>query len=343
MEHIAIDLGGRESQVCVRSAEGTILEEKRCRTETLGTYLKKRPASLVVMETCTEAFGVADVAKALGHEVRVVPATLVRSLGVGARGVKTDRRDAQALSAASCRMELPGVHVPSKRSRTWKAMYASRDVLVTSRTRLTNRVKAWMRGERLTLRQGRSAPTLPAKVRELVEEVPAHVEQLLVVIEAMNEQIAEMDRELEDLAEKDPVCQRLMSVPGVGPQTSIRFVATLDDVSRFETAHEVQSYLGLTPGEHTTGFRPVRTSLTKAGAPRTRWVLVQAAWCAMRTRRSDPMVQWALEVARRRGRQVATVALARKIAGILFAIWRDGSSYDARKGARVPGEGARAS
>lgn len=342
MEHIAIDLGGRESQICVRSTDGTILEEKRCRTETLGSYLKKRAPSRVVMETCTEAFGVADVAKSFGHEVRVVPATLVRSLGVGARGVKTDRRDAQALSAASCRMELPGVHVPSKRSRAWKAEYASRDVLVTSRTRLTNRVKAWMRGERLKPRGGRSAQALPERVREIAEELPAHIEQLLRVIEAMNEQIAEMDRELEDLAEKDPVCQRLMSVPGVGPQTSVRFVATLDEISRFESAHEVQSYLGLTPGERTTGFRPVRTSLTKAGAPRTRWVLVQAAWCAMRTRKSDPMVQWALEVARRRGRQVATVALARKIAGILFAIWRDGSRYDASKGARAPGEDSQA-
>src|SRR5436190_2915442 len=114
MEHVAIDLGGRESQICVRQADGTVVEERRCRTEELGIYLARRPACRVVLETCAEAFHVTDLAKLAGHEVRVVPSMLVRALGVGARGVKNDRKDAQALSEASARMELPSVHVPSQ-------------------------------------------------------------------------------------------------------------------------------------------------------------------------------------------------------------------------------------
>jgi transposase len=93
MEHLAIDLGGRESQVCVRTADGKIVEERRCKTTELGGYLKARPKSRVVMETCAESFAVAAAAQAAGHEVRVVPATLSRVLGVGARRLKTDRRD----------------------------------------------------------------------------------------------------------------------------------------------------------------------------------------------------------------------------------------------------------
>jgi hypothetical protein len=96
MDHIAVDLGERESQICVRSSDGTVLEERRCQTSLLGAYLSGRPKSRVVVETCSEAFGVADAALEVGHEVRVVPATLVRSLGVGARRTKTDRRDARA-------------------------------------------------------------------------------------------------------------------------------------------------------------------------------------------------------------------------------------------------------
>ena len=107
MEHVAIDLGGRKSQVCVRSADGSILEEKQCETRALCRYLDRRPPSRVIVETCAEAFAVADAAMAAGHDVRVVPATLVRSLGVGARGIKTDVRDARVLSEVSCRIELP--------------------------------------------------------------------------------------------------------------------------------------------------------------------------------------------------------------------------------------------
>ena len=86
MDHLAIDLGGRESQICVRSSDGQILEERRCRTAALAAYLSRRPKCRVVVETCSEAFAVADAALRLGHEVRVVPATLVRSLGGGPVG-----------------------------------------------------------------------------------------------------------------------------------------------------------------------------------------------------------------------------------------------------------------
>src|SRR5438046_1402861 len=114
MEHLAIDLGGRESQICVRRSDGTIVEERRVATAALARYLGKRPPSRVIVETCTEAFSVADAALSLGHEVRVVPATLVGALGVGQRGIKNDQRDARMLSEASCRIDLPSVHVPSK-------------------------------------------------------------------------------------------------------------------------------------------------------------------------------------------------------------------------------------
>ena len=95
--------------------------------------------------------------------------------------------------------------------------------------------------------------------------------------------------------------------------------------------------MGLTPGENSSSTRERKTSITKAGAPIVRFLLVQAAWCAMRTRPDDPMVQWAREVAKRRGRQIAVVALSRKLAGILYAILRDGTGYQSMRGAqRLP-------
>ena len=122
MEHCAIDLGGRKSQVCVRASDGTIVHESRPETLALKEFLQGRPKSRVIVETCAEAFGIADAALALGHEVRVVSATLVRTLGVGARRTKTDRRDAQTLSEVSCRIDLPSVDVPCREARQRKTM-----------------------------------------------------------------------------------------------------------------------------------------------------------------------------------------------------------------------------
>jgi transposase len=327
MEHVAIDLGGRESQVCVRRADGTILEQKRWPTRELGEYLRARPLSRVVVETCSEAFAVADAAIGAGHEARVVPATLVRSLGVGSRRTKNDRRDAQILSEVSTRIDLPSVHVPSKESRERKTMCGMRESLVRARTKLINTVRGWMRCEGIRIASG-AAERLPKRVREAVAERPTYVERQLKMIDTLTEQIDEADKELKKLAKSDSTCARLMTVPGVGPVTAVRFVAALDKVERFESAHKVEAYLGLTPGEDSSSERQRRTSITKAGSTATRWALVQAAWAARRAKGAHPMVAWSCEVEKRRGKRVAVLGLARKIAGILFAIWRDGTYYD---------------
>lgn len=344
VEHVAIDLGGRESQICVRDEKGALLQEQRMPTDRLAAWLKGRPGSRVVIETCAEAFGVADAVLELGHEVRVVPATLVRSLGVGHRGVKNDRRDAQILSEVSARIDLPSVHIPSATSRQRKTLCAMREALVGCRTKLVNTVRGWLRAERSRVHSG-AVETFPARVREhfsagqradQADGLPSYVERQLRSIEQLTTEIREADRELSRMASADPICQRLMSTPGVGPVTALRYVAALDEQARFPSAHQVESYIGLTPGDDSSSERQRRTSITKAGAPKLRWALTQAAWSMRRCARNDPMVLWCLQVEKRRGKKVATVALARKLAGVLFALWRDGTTYDPRRAAAQP-------
>jgi transposase len=338
MDHVAIDLGSRKSQICVRSADGQIVEEKRWDTWELKRYLAERPKSRVVVETCAEAFGVADAARELGHEVRVVSATLVRTLGVGARRTKTDQRDARVLSEVSCRVDLPSVHIPGEQSRERKTICGMRDALVGARTKVINTVRGWMRGHgrRLALR---TIETFPEHVRASYgEQLPSYVERQLVVIESLTTEIKKAEKDLANRAEADETCRRLMTVPGVGPVTSIRFVAALDDVERFANAHQVESYLGLVPGESSSSERQQKLSITKAGPTALRWVLVQAAW-VLRTRcklpAAVPLQLWAHRMELRRGKRTATVALARKLAGILYAIWRDGTVYDGARGAKM--------
>src|SRR6185503_4873988 len=136
MDHLAIDIGGRESQICLRSPNGEIKEEKRVATKDLPTLLGRLPAGRVIFETCAESHWLADRAREAGHEVRVIAATLVKALGVGSRSTKNDKKDARVMSEASCRIDLPSTYVPSLESRERKTMLSMRGALVASRTML---------------------------------------------------------------------------------------------------------------------------------------------------------------------------------------------------------------
>jgi transposase len=329
VKHVAIDLGGRESQICIRDADGTIVEERRCATQQLNQLMKRWEPSRVILETSAEAFAIADAARAAGHEIRVVPATLVRRLGVGERGIKTDQRDARKLSEVSCRIDIPSVHVPSETARRLKSACGNREELLECRTKLINNVRGWLRTQLWRLRTG-GTTTFVERTRGyaagLAQTLPAHIERTLTLIEALTTEIRVADKELKTIAEQHPICQRLMTVPGVGPVTSIRFLAAIDDVTRFPNAHAVQSYIGLTPGERSSSDTQRKTGITKAGPTKLRRTLIQAAWVGIRTSH-DPAFRWARELATRKHKFIAVVALARKLAGILFAIWRDGSTY----------------
>lgn len=335
MQHIAIDLGGKESQICVRDGTGAILEERRCPTGELDGFLRDRPPSRVILETSSEAFRVADVARAAGHDPRVVAASLVRSLGVGARRTKYDRRDARILSEVSCRIALPSVHIPTLAARDRKSICGMRDALVRARTQLANCLHGWLRTQGLRL-PASNVVTLPARLRAQVPARPPHVERQLEMLDALTLRIRQANADLRRLATRDPICRRLMTAPGVGSTTAVRYVATLDEVGRFPDAHQVASYLGLVPGEHSSGQLQRRTGITKAGSPALRHCLVQSAWAAQRIRAHGPLQHWGARLARRRGKQVAAVAVARKLSGILYALWRDGTTYDPGRAAHDP-------
>ena len=124
------------------------------------------------------------------------------------------------------------------------------------------------------------------------------------------------------------VVARRRPVPGIGPVSAVAFVATLDAVERFANAHQVEAYLGLVPREPSSGERQHCGRITKPGNTRMRWLLVEAAWRILRSPRPEAAAlrAGAEQIAVRRGKRVAVVALARRLAGVLYALWRDGST-----------------
>jgi transposase len=169
----------------------------------------------------------------------------------------------------------------------------------------------------------------------VVEQVPGPIEALLATFEHLCDQIESLDEQTKQLAADDPTCKRLMTIPGVGPQVVLAFTTQLDEVERFASADELASYLALVPGEATTGGKVVRTSTIKAGPGHLKALLVQAAWSMYRTRPNDPAVLWMQSITDKRGKRIAVVALARKLATIMWSMWKHGTSYDPARASTV--------
>jgi transposase len=210
---------------------------------------------------------------------------------------------------------------------------AVREALVQTRTKYISLVRALLRREGLRVRPG-SSSSFAERVNDLRIPRPLQREiaPILRLIAPLNRQIERATKEVEKIVHQDPAARRLCTAPGVGPITAASFAATIDRPERFKGAHQVEAYLGLVPREPSSGEKQRKGRITKAGDRRTRYLLVEAAWALLRTQRptTEPLRAWTERLAARRGRRVAVVALARKLAGILFAMMRDGTEFDDR-------------
>jgi transposase len=331
MDHIGIDVHKTQSQVCILTESGERIEQRIVTDRVrIREVFGRRPRSRILIEASTESEWVARCLEERGHEVIVADPNFAPMYATRSRRVKTDRRDARTLAEA-CRL---GAYRPSHRTsdaqRLVRAHLAVREALVRTRSRYISVVRSLLRREGLRVRSG-EAKSFGRRVGEL--EVPqalaSAIEPLLVVLEQVNQQIDYADRELAHRVKEDPDLRRLTTLPGVGPVIATTFKATLDDVERFRGARQVAAYLGLVPRERSSGERQQRGRITKAGSSRARSLLIEAAWLILRGKRSDTLAlrTWAERVAARRGRRIAAVALARRLARILYAMWRDATGY----------------
>jgi transposase len=332
MEHIGIDVHKTSCQVCVLT-EGGGLVERRIKTERSSLYamFADRPRARILIESSTESEWVARCLEGFGHEVIVAGPNFAPMYATRSKKVKTDKRDARTLCEA-CRLSAyRPAHRTSDRQRDVRAHLAVRETLVRTRAKYISLIGALARREGCRIKSGVSR-SFAARVEEagLPAHVLAQVEPLLVMLESLNEQIRRADEKLAEIVRDDEVVRRLTTVPGVGPVTATTYAATLDGAARFRDAKQVRSYLGLVPRAHSSGEKQHRGRISKAGNSRARSLLVEAAWALLRwkTPKTQALHEWAMRIAARRGKATAVVALARKLAGILFALWRDGTEFE---------------
>jgi transposase len=333
MKTVGLDLHKVNSQVCVLDENGEVEREARFATDRrqFARVFGKRPRMRILLESSTESEWVARYVEQLGHEVIVADPGYAPMYPRRVRRVKTDRRDARALAEACRSGTFRRAHRCSEPHRQLRAQLTVRETVVRTRSRFISVVRTLLRAEGLRVRSG-DAATFAERVQEVEigARLDALVDPLLDLIDDLSERIKTMDHELGLLARSDEVLRRLRTVPGVGPVTAITFKAVVDRVERFKRAHQLESYLGLVPGERSSGEKRHRGRLTKQGNARARWLLVEAAWTAFRGKAPGTagLAAWGNRIAARRGKRIALVAMARKLAGILFALWRHQVDFD---------------
>lgn len=347
MRNVALDLGAKKIAYC-EVAEGNVVERLTVSTlQTLHAQLgPQAPPARVAIEACREAWFVHATLTSWGNEVLLVDTTRSRQLGIGQHRRKTDRIDAEVLARAVERGGIPLAHLLSPHRRELRRQLGVRRALVETRAQYVTT----MRG--LARELGSPLPSCDAeqfvkRMRKtaLGTEVRAVIAPLLATLEPIESELAKVEQRLETLSAEEPVIALLTTTPGVGPIVAASFVSVIDDAGRFRRAHQVESYLGLVPSEDSSGGKRRIGAITKQGNTYLRALLVQSAWAMLNASgcTSDPLRCWADAIAKRRGKRIAVVALARRLAGVLWAMWRDGTVYDAALVARSGAHGLRRS
>jgi transposase len=265
----------------------------------------------------------------LQFELWIGDAAEIRSKRV--RKQKTDRQDAQLLLRLLLEDRFPRIWVASGENRDLRQLLWHRHRMVQTRTRLMNQLQAvalneglrckkrlWGEAGREQLEGFRLAPWASRRRRDLLQW-----------LDRLNPTIAELSAAIEQEAEKCPEAQRLRTHPGVGSLTALAFVLIVGEAERFQCGKQIASYLGLVPSEESSGDRRRLGHITKQGNSLLRFLLVEAAQVTVR---SDP--KWRgrfFHLALRRGRKIAKVAMARRLAVRLYWMWRKGWDYEQLK------------
>lgn len=319
-------------------ATGEFVERRlsHAQKEAVAFYESLPRGALVGLEATCRARWFERLLDRCGHQLWVGDAAQIRALVV--RKQKTDTRDARHLLDLLTHEQFPRIWVPTPAERDVRQLLLHRHKLVRWRTQVQNQLRALARSEGVQP----LACFWTQKGRQRLQSLPldrwAHRrrQELLHLLDELDPRIEELTRQVEQEVRGRPEAVALMKQAGVGPIVSLAFLLTLGPVGRFRRGKQVASYLGLIPAEYSSGDRQRLGHISKQGNQMLRWLLVQAAWVAIA---HDPELNRTFKrLAVRRGRKIAAVAVARKLAVKLY--WRLRQIQAARKAQPAPMQGS---
>jgi transposase len=336
---VAVDLAKNVFELAVAGSDWCIGERRRLNRARFAAFFVHRAPCFVVMEACGSAHYWARRIAACGHEVRLLPAQYVRAY---VKRNKTDRADAAALIEALRCADIRPVPVKTLEQQQVLALHRLRSQWMSTRHRYLNTLRGILRefGVPIPLGVTSAKSQIGAALAQADSEIPAGVRpvlaQMLAEIRALEDKTDSVERELATLSRSDERVRQMREIPGIGLLTSTAIRATVGDIQRFPSGRHFASWLGLTAREHSSAEHRRLGGISKRGDVYLRTLLVHGARSALlaahRTQRSgrplDRLRQWALDCERLRGHNKATVALANRLARILWATWKYERAFD---------------
>lgn len=326
MRHCGMDVHLRSTTIEVLDPASGVLERDTLptRREALRRWFGGRDRMQVALEASGVSHWVAEVIEQLGHEVVVVDPLRTSAVAVAGGYKKTDALDAATLAWLSCK----GAVVPSFRSsvasRQLRRMLAVRSRLLRSRADMVRTVRGLLAGEGIVLPRGRKQTGFSAALRRTGGVDISSYAPLLLTIDVLDEHIRAANRRVEEAANADRVARLLMTADGVGPISALAFRALIEDPRRFRNARQVAAYLGLTPAVYNSARTKRLGRITKRGDKFVRATLVEAANSLLNAcRKPSDVRHWGLQLRTRVGPKKAAVAVARKMATIMWSMWKN--------------------
>jgi transposase len=330
MEHttIAVDLAKSVFQVAVSHRAGRVDAERRLSRDRFLAYFAQQPPATVLLEACGSSHHWARQLEQFGHVVRLLPAHDVHRY---VRRNKTDRTDAKALLEAGRNEEIHPVPVKTVEHQAITSLHRLRSTWLATRPARLNTLRGLLREFGIFIPIG--AQHVVPRVRELLGEptatVPGAVHRTLAnactEIEVLETNMRDVERQLAAIARQLPDVGLLQTVPGVGLITATALIALVGDIRRFGSGRHFASFLGLTPKEDTSASRRRLGAISKQGDVYLRMLLIHGArsvlWHAKSCAHPSRFQVWARCAEQRRGHNVAAVAVANKLARIVWAVW----------------------
>jgi len=312
-----------------------VLRQKWSRRQVESRFAN-RPPCLIGMEACVGAHHLSRRLRALGHDARLMPAKYVRPYS---KGQKNDFRDAEAIAEAVQRPTIKFVATKTVDQLDLQALHRVRERLVRQRTGIINQIRAFLLERGIAVRQGRlslrtALPHILAAPSDVVApRMVRIIEELAGDWRRLDERIRALSDEIEAIARRDVGCERLMSVPGVGPIVSSAMVAAIGAGDAFAKGRDFAAWLGLVPKQIPTGDRTILGKISKRGNRYLRVLFVQAAWVVLVKRKSRERLgldRW-LEAAKKRlHHNVLAIALANKLARIAWSVLAHGRNFESK-------------
>jgi transposase len=331
---IGIDIGKNSFHVVGLDEQGAIvLRQKWSRGQVDARLANMRPC-LIGMEACVGAHHLSRKLRALGHDARLMPAMYVRPYS---KGQKNDFRDAEAIAEAVQRPTMKFVATKTAEQLDLQALHRVRERLVSQRTGIINQIRAFMLERGIAVRQGLRflRAELPAilatRTDVLSPRMVRTIEDLARDWRRLDERIEGLTTEIETLARQDTGCDRLMSVPGIGPIISSATVAAIGTGDMFAKGRDFAAWLGLVPKQISTGDRTILGKISRRGNRYLRVLFVQAAWVVLVKPQSwerHGLKTWIEAAKKRLHYNVLAIALANKLARIAWAVLAKGRNFE---------------